>query len=49
VTSIVIGSGRHRRPTMIERVFDRPLLTIVVAGVSAFITSAFITVMQKVT
>jgi len=49
VTSIVFGVGRHRRPTMLERAFDRPLLTLAVAGVSAFITSAFITVMQKVT
>jgi len=47
--SLIVPTGRQRRPTMLERAFDRPLLTLAVAGVSAFITSAFITVMQKVT
>jgi hypothetical protein len=53
VTNIVFGSGRHRRLTLLDRALDwglgHPVLWITGGVAIAFITSAFITVMQKVT
>ena len=42
----VIGSGRHRRPTLLERALDRPIFALVVGAAVAFITSAFLTVVR---
>jgi hypothetical protein len=48
VTVQLIGAGRHRRQTILERVADRPIAALLVAAGTGFATSGIIAFLRLV-